>query len=68
MIYSRNVFIINEFTGAFREIVNCSQKLFLANILVLFLFYEIFRLANFSSDPFDFHLQKRVKEVAPSLH
>ena len=32
------------------------------------LFYAIFRLADFSSQPFDFRLQKRNKEVTPSLH
>ena len=33
-----------------------------------FLFYAIFRLADYSSDSFYFRLQKRDKEVAPNLH
>ena len=53
-------FIMNGITGPFYEsIVNCSQKLFVANILILFVFYAIFCLADFSSEPFDFRLQKR---------
>ena len=53
-------FIMNDITGTFYKIlVNCSQKLFVANILILFVFYAIFRLTDFSSDPFDFRLQKR---------
>ena len=60
-------FIIND-TGTFKKIlVNCSQKQFVANILIkFFLFYAIFRLAYFSSDPFELRPQKRDKEVPPS--
>ena len=35
---------------------------------MLFVFYAIFRLADFSSDPFDFRLQKRDNEVVPWGH
>ena len=34
--------------------VNCSQKQFIANLLTLFVSYAIFRLIDFSSEPFDF--------------
>ena len=81
MSYSRNVFfIVNDLTGTFYKslltsnrhilqiIVNFSQKKIVANLLILFLFYAIFRLADFSSDPFGFRLQKRDKEEAPSLY
>ena len=42
--------------------------LFYFNILILFVFYTIFRLAEFFSDPFDFSLKKRDKEVVPWGH
>ena len=67
MSYSRNVFMISNLIGTLKEIVNCSQKPFVANIVILFLFFAIFCLADFS-DPYDFRLQEREKEVAPSLH
>ena len=56
----------DDLTGTFQEtIVNCSQKQIVANILILFDFYAIFRLADFSFDPFDFRLQKRDNKVVP---
>ena len=51
---------MNDIKGTFYEsIVNCSLEEFVANILILFVFYAIFRLADFLSDPFDFRHQKR---------
>ena len=44
-------------------------SMFVAIILDLAVFvYAIFRLTDFSSDPFDFRLQKRDKDVAPGFH
>ena len=60
--------IINDLTGLFEKSFNCSQEQFVVNILILFVFYAIIRSSNFSSDPFDFRLQKRDKDVAPGLH
>ena len=69
MSYSRIFFILNDQTGTFEEIiVNCSQKQFVANLLILLVSYAFFRLADFSSDSFDFRLQKRDKKVAPKGH
>ena len=66
MSYSRNVFIINNLTATFFK-----KSLFYAlkskYISPVCLFYGIFRVANFSSDPFDFRLRKRDNEAAPSL-
>ena len=36
------------------HIINCTQTKLLAIILVLWVFYAIFRLIHFSSDPFEF--------------
>ena len=53
-------FIMNDITGTFmKALLIARKKLFVANILILFYFYAIFRLADFSSDPFDFRLLKR---------
>ena len=65
MSCSRIVLMINDLSGTFQEIiVNCSQKQFVANGLS---FMQFFAWPVFSV-PFDFCLQKRDKEVAPSFH
>ena len=47
---------------------NCSQIKLVAIILVLSVFYVIFRLTDFLSEPLTFRPQKRDKQVAPGGH
>ena len=53
------------FGDAELQLLLCDVKQFIANILILFVFYAIFHLADFLSDPFEFRLQKQDKAVVP---
>ena len=50
------------------KVFNCFQTKFINYFSPVGLFYAIFCLTNFSSDPFDFLSSKRDKNVAPGGH